>query len=141
VTLVSVGYGGHASADAFSDQLLATGTTLLVDVRLNPISRKPGFSKKQLTAALAEVGIEYLHERALGNPQDNRDAFARGDPAARERMRQIVRRSDALERLVDRARHERVAVMCLCAEQSKCHRDVIIEEALRLDPTLEVVPM
>ena len=56
-------------------------------------------------------------------------------------MRQIVRRSDALERLVDRARHERVAVMCLCAEQSKCHRDVIIEEALRLDPTLEVVPM
>ncbi|MDQ3504076.1 MAG: DUF488 domain-containing protein [Actinomycetota bacterium] len=53
---------------------------MLLDVRLNAISRKPGFSKKRLTAALAAVGIGYRHARALGNPRDNREPFHSADP-------------------------------------------------------------
>src|SRR2546423_7105871 len=39
---------------------------------------------------LADAGIGYVHLPALGNPQDNRAAFRRGSPAARERYRQEV---------------------------------------------------
>ena len=56
--------------------------SVLVDVRLNAVSRKSGFSKKRLTQALKDAGIEYVHEKDLGNPQDNRDSFRNGDGEA-----------------------------------------------------------
>src|SRR2546426_8286858 len=34
---------------------------LVVDVRQNPISRKPGFSKTRFATLLSKQGIEYLH--------------------------------------------------------------------------------
>lgn len=52
----------------FVELLQKNGVTVLLDVRLNAISRKPGFSTKRLTAALNAVGIGYRHARALGNP-------------------------------------------------------------------------
>lgn len=60
---------------------------MLVDVRLTPLSRKPRLSKTKLAAALADVGIEYVHHRALGNPKDNRAGFREGQPASRARYR------------------------------------------------------
>ena len=44
------------------------GVTRLVDVRLTPISRKPGLSKTALGRELAAVGMVYEHRRELGNP-------------------------------------------------------------------------
>ncbi len=63
---------------------------VLVDVRLTPLSRKPGMSKRQLADALTAVGVEYLHLPALGNPRDNRDAFRQGDPRGRARFRALL---------------------------------------------------
>ena len=62
--LFSVGYEGR-DLDEFVRLLRAHGVTVLLDVRLNAISRKPGFSKTRLTAALADAGIRYRHARAL----------------------------------------------------------------------------
>ncbi|PPJ18215.1 hypothetical protein C5E45_10195 [Nocardia nova] len=43
--------------------LAEAGVATVVDVRLTPISRKPGLSKTKLSAALAEAGIRYVHLR------------------------------------------------------------------------------
>lgn len=127
--------------EALVERLAQAGVSVLVDVRLNPISRRPGFSRKALQATLAEAGIDYRHERELGNPRDNRDAFRRGDGTeGRRRMRAILEDSaaPALARLVELARTTRVAVMCVERDRSHCHRDVIIAMAQELEPSIEV---
>ena len=95
--VMGVGYEGKA-ADTFIRELVASGTQLLVDVRLNPVSRKRGFSKRALTAALADAGISYCHAPQLGNPVWNRPGFA-GTPqevrAARERFGGMLANEEA----------------------------------------------
>jgi hypothetical protein len=75
--VVGVGYEGQ-ELDEFLSSLVGLGVRTLVDVRLTPISRKRGFSKRALAEAAESVGIEYEHLRSLGNPKDNRTGFAGG---------------------------------------------------------------
>jgi uncharacterized protein (DUF488 family) len=75
------------TAEELIDELTELGVRVLVDVRLNPLSHKPGLSKRRLAEAVEAAGMSYLHLRELGNPKDNRDAFRAGDPAARARLR------------------------------------------------------
>ena len=58
--------------------LREAGVQRLVDVRKFPSSRRRGFSKTALAAALDAAGIEYVHARALGNPKPNRDLWRAG---------------------------------------------------------------
>jgi hypothetical protein len=51
-TLVSIGYEGKSVGDIVA-QLLQQDVRVLVDVRLTPLSRKPGLSKTKLSQALA----------------------------------------------------------------------------------------
>ncbi|WP_258081414.1 DUF488 domain-containing protein [Nocardia nova] len=60
--LFTVGYEGRR-ADELVMLLAEAGVATVVDVRLTPISRKPGLSKTKLSAALAEAGIRYVHLR------------------------------------------------------------------------------
>lgn len=87
-SVIGVGYEGRSVEDLVS-LVTEAGVTVLVDVRLNAISRKPGLSKSRLAARLGEVGIRYEHVPALGNPKENREAFRRGEAAARSRYREI----------------------------------------------------
>ncbi|MYI55516.1 MAG: DUF488 domain-containing protein [Acidimicrobiia bacterium] len=123
-TIVSVGYQGR-SVDELIDVLRTGEVELLVDVRLNPISRKPGFSKKPLSQALAEAGIGYRHERALGNPRDNRDPFDR------ERYEAYLLEvgSAALVEMLELAKSVRIALLCFEREHSDCHRSCILDFA------------
>ncbi len=139
--IYSVGYEG-LEVKALAERLAQARVSVLVDVRLNAVSRRPGFSRKALAAALADAGVDYLHERDLGNPQDNRDAFRRGEGnVGRRRMRSILSNGSgsALQRLVDLARAKRVAVMCVERDRLRCHRDVITEMVQEIEPTIEVV--
>jgi uncharacterized protein (DUF488 family) len=139
--IYSVGYEGFP-APALVDRLAANKVTTLVDVRLTPSSRKPGYSRKSLSAALEMAGITYIHEPELGNPPDNRDSFRRGNgQEGREHMRARLMNGSgpALVRTVERARQERIAVLCVERERHRCHRDVITDMALELAPELEVV--
>lgn len=62
--VIGVGYQGREITE-FVTALAHQGVTRLVDVRLTPTSRKRGFSKSTLRAALAEAGITYDHRREL----------------------------------------------------------------------------
>lgn len=139
--IYSVGYEG-LTLPALIDRLTGAKVTTLVDVRLNAVSRRPGFSKKALTAALADAGIAYVHEKELGNPQDNRNSFRVGDGSeGRTRMRAQLDNgsAEALSRVADLAEDQRIAVMCVERERNRCHRDVITDVITEQHPDIEVV--
>ena len=75
---LGIGYEG-LSLDAFVERLVREGIAVVADVRLTPLSRKPGFSKRALTEGLAQHGIRYVHLPSLGNPKWNRAGFGGSD--------------------------------------------------------------
>jgi uncharacterized protein (DUF488 family) len=105
----------------------------LVDVRTAPGSRRnPQFSREPLTAGLAEAGIEYRHEPALGGFRRPRPGSPNGgweneafrgyaDHMADEDFRQ------ALDRLETSARETPTAFMCAEAQWWRCHRRLIAD--------------
>ncbi|MFH9332551.1 DUF488 family protein [Streptomyces althioticus] len=128
--LWSAGYEGR-DIDSFVASLLDSRIDVVADVRLTPISRKKGFSKTRLGQALAEADIEYTHLRGLGNPKDNRAPFWDGRlDVGRARFRGVLRSEAAqsdLDRLAQHARQSRVAVLCFEKDESRCHRQVVLE--------------
>lgn len=138
--LVSVGYEGR-NADELIQFLRVSKVDVLVDVRLNPISRKPGLSKTRLAEVLRANGIGYLHFRELGNPRDNRDAFRAGDESAFERFRSILRLETAeraLGHVSELLDHEVVALLCFENEHSTCHRGLVAEALAEKVPALSI---
>ncbi|HLY44000.1 MAG TPA: DUF488 domain-containing protein [Stellaceae bacterium] len=77
-TLFTIGYEKARLADLVAT-LGAAGVATLIDVRDRPISRRPGFSKRQLSAAIEEAGMRYVGLTALGTPPEGRLAGRRGD--------------------------------------------------------------
>lgn len=139
--LVSLGYEGRNAGDLIV-QLTEQHVTVLVDVRLTPLSRKPGLSKRKLAEVLESAGIRYLHLPHLGNPKDNREAFRAGDPASRARFRQILGTSDgaaALQHVAELLDGGSVALLCFERDHATCHRDLVSAAILKSRPDLPVV--
>ena len=74
--LCTIGYEKALLEDVIST-LAAARVATLIDVRDRPISRRPGFSKRQLAAAIEEAGMRYVHLQALGTPPEGRLAGRR----------------------------------------------------------------
>jgi uncharacterized protein (DUF488 family) len=126
---MTIGYQ-HRTVDELIEDLVSAVVNVLVDVRLTPLSRKAGLSKKRLAARLSDVGIEYVHLPELGNPRENREAFRRGDAEAVARYREVLRMPEgqaALEQLLRLATHHRVALMCFEHEAAECHRSMVTD--------------
>jgi uncharacterized protein (DUF488 family) len=138
--LVTIGYEGR-TAEQLVAELVELGVGVLVDVRLTPMSRKPGMSKRRLAEAVEAAGISYLHLPELGNPRDNREAFRAGDASARSRLRARLRSAagaQAVRRVVELAGTGTVALLCLERDPEHCHRAIVAEEAQRIDADLAV---
>ena len=128
--LATIGYEG-TTIGAVLTTLRDAKVGLLIDVRAVPQSRKPGFSKRQLAAALDEAGIAYVHLQALGTPKPGRDAVRAGHP---ERMEVIFRehmtsdRSRAELAQAKQLASERPAcLLCFERDHTTCHRRLIAE--------------
>ncbi len=131
------GYEGLTQQDLIRD-LRAAGVTVLVDVRLNPVSRKRGLSKKALAAGLLEAGIGYVHLRGLGNPKWNRAGFAVDDPVSRGIYAEFLTHGDGqrdLTILRGLCRTETVGLLCFEGAERRCHRSIILRA---LQPTDDV---
>jgi uncharacterized protein (DUF488 family) len=138
-TVVTVGYEGRSAEELV--EAIEDRVDVLVDVRLTPSSRKPGLSKSKLSAALNQVGVRYVHMRALGNPRDNRAGFRAGDPASHRRYDEVLRdgaASEALEQLEQLLTGARVALLCFERDSGTCHRQAIADELLRRRPDLRL---
>ncbi|MDY0042509.1 MAG: DUF488 domain-containing protein, partial [Desulforhabdus sp.] len=102
--------------------------TVLADVRLNPISRKPNFSKRALAQELANHHIQYVHFRELGTPQNLRNELAETKDYGKFKVdyrNYLDTRQHALEELDRLVKSKVVALMCLEADPERCHRSVI----------------
>ncbi|OBJ34103.1 DUF488 family protein [Mycolicibacter heraklionensis] len=140
-TLVSIGYEGKTMGDLVA-QLLEQDVHVLVDVRLTPLSRKPGLSKTKLSEALAAVGIGYVHHRALGNPKDNRAGFRAGEPESRARYHDVLNTaaaSDALAHVCELLDGGVVALLCFEHDHAECHRDIVVHQLMKARPDAAVV--
>jgi uncharacterized protein (DUF488 family) len=130
--IIGIGYEGR-SAGQVVDELVARDIGVLFDVRLTPLSRKPGLSKTALSGRLSTVGIAYLHLPELGNPKWNRAGFG-GAVADRDAARANFReRLDqpaalaALHHIRTLATNQPVAVLCFESDADRCHRTLVID--------------
>ncbi len=128
--LATIGYEGSTIASVLA-VLRDAGVELLVDVRAVAQSRKPGFSKRQLAAALDEVCIGYVHLQGLGTPKPGRDAVRAGHP---ERMEIIFREhmtSDRSQAELAQAKglvsERRACLLCFERDHLTCHRRLVAE--------------
>ena len=135
--IIGIGYEGLNICE-FIQALQERGVTTLVDVRLNALSRKPGFSKKRLRGAVTAAGIKYEHLRALGNPKDNRAGFYFTDPeeraAAASRYHEILEGEagkTALARIRELSQGGKVALLCFECDEGKCHRRLVLRALAR----------
>ena len=133
-TVYTIGYEG-ADLAAFLFTLRLAGIETLVDVRDRPLSRKRGFSKSALGAALSTVGISYLHMPALGDPKPGREAARRGDYRL---FREIFGRQmasapaqEALAALEELARRKNICLLCFERDPRHCHRGIIADHLKR----------
>ena len=126
---------GHStrSIEAFIDALRAHGIQALVDVRRFPKSRRlPHFEGDALKLALSKIGIDYHHFAEMGGwrkPRPDSVNTAWRSPGFRgyaDHM-ESVEFQQAIERLLDIARHRRTAVMCAERLWFRCHRMLIAD--------------
>lgn len=138
--LISLGYEGRDAAELI-EQLRAAGVSALVDVRLTPLSRKPGLSKKRLAAALGEAGIAYVHLPQLGNPRENRASFRAGEAQSHEEYRRILQTRNgrsALAHVAELLDEGAVALLCFERDHATCHRHLVASELQRETPGIQV---
>src|SRR3546814_6815867 len=120
-----------AAVDEVIATLQAAYIRLVIDVRALPISRRKGFGKPALSAALADAGIGYLHLKALGTPKAGRDAARSGD---RETFSRIFAAQMAsaeavadLARAAELVKAERACLLCFERDPAQCHRSIVAD--------------
>jgi uncharacterized protein (DUF488 family) len=127
--IFTIGYEGTTVSE-FVAALKQAGVQRVIDVRALPLSRRPGFSKSPLRAALEEAGIEYVHLKALGTPAEGRAAARAGRHADLERIYagqlELPQAMAQSAQMLDLAREKPSALLCMEREPAHCHRTLLL---------------
>lgn len=126
--LYTIGYEGRALEELIAE-LAAHRIDRVIDVRELPLSRRRGFSKTPLAAALAEHEIDYVHLRVAGNPYRT-EQIPRDQLLAKYR-RYLAGAAAAITAVVDAARGHRVALLCYERHPADCHRSILVGRVRR----------
>jgi uncharacterized protein (DUF488 family) len=126
---------GHStrSLETFIGLLKAQGVTALVDVRTIPRSRhNRQFNQDTLPDALAAAGIRYVYEKGLGGlrhtkPGSPNGAWRNASFRGFADYMQTPEFAEGLNRLIEIAGTEPVAIMCAEAVPWRCHRSLIAD--------------
>ena len=130
--------------EEFIRKIEEAGIERIVDVRELPLSRKKGFSKNSLKIQLAKHGISYVHIRELGTPKAlRRDLKEKGDYLKFFKQYRIHIRGKHIElqKLINMASTEILGIMCFEKDCELCHRTIIGDKILKMDPSLEVITL
>jgi uncharacterized protein (DUF488 family) len=125
--IVTFGYEG-LSLDVFIARLKAAGVKTVIDVRANPLSRKPGFSKRGLAAALNEADLAYVHMPVMGCPKPIRDRYKRdGNWSAYTRsfLAYLQDQQHSITALAESAKASLSCLICFEADFERCHRTFV----------------
>ena len=143
--LFTIGYEGADLASLLA-VLSEHEVEEVVDVRLTPLSRKRGFSKKALAQALSAEGISYTHWPVLGCPKDIRVRYHEtGDfvsYACAYRTHVVAQVQSALRDLAWRARSRPTCLLCFERDDARCHRTIVAKEIVASMPRVtRLVPL
>lgn len=128
--ILTIGHSNH-SFETFLEMLRRHQVRLAADVRSTPYSRRhPQFNREKLQAALPEQGVDYAFfgEELGARPQDascyehGRVSYARLADRAAFRA--------GIDRLIQQANSDRIAIMCAEKEPLECHRTLLVAPAL-----------
>jgi len=139
--LFTIGYEATTMRE-FLAALQGAGVERVIDVRSLPLSRRPGFSKSPLRAALAEAGIDYVHLKALGTPAAGREAARKGRIAELaaiyagqlELPEAIAQGAEMLSLAAEKPS----SLLCFEREPGGCHRTLLLAAVA---PDAEVVDL
>jgi uncharacterized protein (DUF488 family) len=129
---------GHSTRtlEEFICLLQAHGARRVVDVRTVPRSlRNPQFNKTSLPESLKKAGLGYVHMPGLGGLRHAaRDSINTGWRNASFRgyadYMQTPEFDKSLEKLIQLANQDRIALMCAEAVPWRCHRSLIADALL-----------
>ena len=128
--IFTIGYEGTTVSD-FLAALEKAKVERVIDVRALPLSRRPGFSKSPLKAALEEEGIEYFHLKALGTPSEGRTAARAGRDQDLKRIYagqlELPEAIAQAAQMIELAREKPSALLCMEREPAHCHRTLLLE--------------
>lgn len=136
IVLFTIGYEGR-SLENYLNALIRNSVQTLVDVRNNPMSMKPGFSKGQLRTYCENLGIGYIHipevgivselRKNLKSQEDYEELFA---AYRREILPTTVSFQQRILNIL--LRYHRIALTCFEAESQRCHRSHLADAISKL---------
>ena len=128
--LFTIGYEGR-TLESYLDALAGARVTLLCDVRRDPVSRKPGFSKRKLAESCEGAGIRYVHLPALGIDAQRRKAAKTEEDMSGcwpTTCKDLPRLGAELEKIRGFMQAgERVALTCYERAPEQCHRSQVAD--------------
>ncbi|MGY6532521.1 DUF488 domain-containing protein [Glycocaulis sp.] len=132
--LTTIGYES-AKLDHFIGTLLKANVSIVVDIRDRAQSRRKGFSKSALSAALAAYRIGYVHYRELGDPKAGREAARAGNWSEFNRIYTGVLNSEpaesAIHKIVALCENEIPCLLCYERDHRTCHRKLVSDKIER----------
>jgi uncharacterized protein (DUF488 family) len=132
--IYSIGHSDHET-DALIALLVQQGITTLVDVRSQPYSRwAPQANRETLARALHAAGLAYIFMgEKLGGRPDDPALYAAEETTGRpdyERVAATAEFQAGIERLLELAETDTVAMMCSEGDYRRCHRALLITPTL-----------
>jgi uncharacterized protein (DUF488 family) len=128
--IFTIGYEGTTVGE-FIAALKRAKIGRVIDVRALPLSRRPGFSKSPLRAALEEAGIEYIHLKALGTPAEGRAAARAGRHEDLKRIYagqlELPEAIAQAAEMLELAREKSSALLCMERDPAHCHRTLLVK--------------
>ena len=141
--IFTIGYEATTMAE-FLAALKGAGVERVIDVRALPLSRRPGFSKSPLKAALEEAGIDYVHLKALGTPSEGRSAARAGRQQDLERiyagqleLPEAIVQGEQMRELAD---EKPSALLCYERDPAGCHRSLLLAAVARDAAVIHLFP-
>ena len=131
VELWTIGHSNHAP-ERFVELLQQHGIEAVADVRSQPYSRFAVHFRQELLRQLlaeAEVGYVFLGRELGGRPPDP-DLYDDDGNVLYGRVARSERFAEGLRRLLAGAATQRVAMMCSEEDPTRCHRRLLITQAL-----------
>ncbi len=127
-SIYTIGYEGLHIED-YINKLIRNGIKFLCDVRQNPVSRKYGFSKRNLSTLLPKFGIKYIHIPELGIDSINRKDLKNSrdyEILFNDYRKSLPGRQFGLTRIMKEFKTQnRIALTCFEREAQNCHRHCI----------------
>ena len=132
--IFTIGYEG-STVPEFLAALQKAGVERVIDVRALPLSRRPGFSKSPLRAALQEAGLDYVHLKALGTPVEGRSAARAGRQADLERIYagqlELPEAMAQSAQMLELTAEKPSALLCFERDPAQCHRTLLLDAVAR----------